>query len=424
MLCTHFSPDGVGNASDAMSAVQNTQRQQRESLAGSVARIQTLELAKGELEEKQAAFESLDGLCDSNVQHFLIGHLPLADVRKLAAQLLKTAGNSVRHAALFASVLEGNGSLAAIWSDAAHMQIKAHKEGKPGMCPRCDEARSLQEAIMTKNREIGRAKARQQDSEASIQFFEGALKALQSGTKEKLECPVCLCDIDSKERSITRCGHVHHEACIKDVIRKHKACPQCRHPLTLGCITKVHDESSSSKSRAKTSTKDAQPDDKDVKQYGSKFASVLRCIRDIRSNEPNTKVIVFLQWEQLAKEVERALTAAHLSPLVLRGTTRSREKMISEFSVGNSFQCLVLSLEQSPSGMNLTTANHVLLVHPMHAENQADAVACERQAIGRIRRQGQTKTCHVHRFFTHNTIEEDLANKNHAEGRKKDGKRK
>merc|ERR1712032_365666 len=164
--------------------------------------------------------------------------------------------------------------------------------------------------------------------------------------------------------------------------------------------------------------------DPEIQRFGSKLTAVLRCVREIRGAEPEAKVIIFLQWEPLASQVEMGLTTANLSPLRLRGTTRDREKILSSFTKHAGFQCLVLSLEQSPSGMNLTAANHVLLVHPMHAANHAAAVACEQQAIGRIRRQGQTKTCHVHRFFTRNTIEEDLVKKNHSEGFKKNTRMK
>ena len=41
---------------------------------------------------------------------------------------------------------------------------------------------------------------------------------------------------------------------------------------------------------------------------------------------------------------------------------------------------LLLSLEESASGTNLTAANHVLIVHPMEAQSKEEAVAFEMQA--------------------------------------------
>lgn len=42
---------------------------------------------------------------------------------------------------------------------------------------------------------------------------------------------------------------------------------------------------------------------------------------------------------------------------------------------------LLLSLEESASGTNLTAANHVLIVHPMEAQTKEEAVAFEMQEI-------------------------------------------
>merc|ERR1712048_1155917 len=75
---------------------------------------------------------------------------------------------------------------------------------------------------------------------------------------------------------------------------------------------------------------------------------------------------------------------------------------------------ILLSLEQSPVGMNLVCAHHVLLVHLMHAEQPEEAVSYEIQAIGRVRRQGQKSTVHVHRFVARDTVEELLARRHHA----------
>eukprot|EP00747_Dinoflagellata_sp_TGD_P139193 gnl/TRDRNA2_/TRDRNA2_175870_c0_seq5.p2 gnl/TRDRNA2_/TRDRNA2_175870_c0~~gnl/TRDRNA2_/TRDRNA2_175870_c0_seq5.p2 ORF type:complete len:117 (+),score=17.58 gnl/TRDRNA2_/TRDRNA2_175870_c0_seq5:258-608(+) len=64
--------------------------------------------------------------------------------------------------------------------------------------------------------------------------------------------------------------------------------------------------------------------------------------------------------------------------------------------------------------MNLVCAHHVLLVHPMHADKPSEAVAFEMQAIGRVRRQGQKQTVHIHRFVTRDTVEESLARRHHS----------
>ena len=40
--------------------------------------------------------------------------------------------------------------------------------------------------------------------------------------------------------------------------------------------------------------------------------------------------------------------------------------------------------DEDASGANLTVANHVVFVHPMDVESKHVALACERQALGRV----------------------------------------
>merc|ERR1719230_1483297 len=69
---------------------------------------------------------------------------------------------------------------------------------------------------------------------------------------------------------------------------------------------------------------------------------------------------------------------------------------------------MLLSLEESARGTNLTSANHVLIVHPMEATSREEAVAFEMQAIGRVRRPGQLRKIHIWRFVTTGTIEQSI----------------
>ena len=53
---------------------------------------------------------------------------------------------------------------------------------------------------------------------------------------------------------------------------------------------------------------------------------------------------------------------------------------------------LLLNLgDESASGANLTTANHLVFVHPLVAESQQKWTQQEAQAVGRVRRYGQNR---------------------------------
>ena len=64
--------------------------------------------------------------------------------------------------------------------------------------------------------------------------------------------------------------------------------------------------------------------------------------------------------------------------------------------------------------MNLVCCHHLMLVHPMLAESRDASLSFERQAIGRVRRQGQQEKVHVYRFFVRDTMEEEMVRAHHA----------
>jgi len=152
-------------------------------------------------------------------------------------------------------------------------------------------------------------------------------------------------------------------------------------------------------------------------KWGSKIAKVVERIEEIHEAEGDrTKAIVFVQWELVMAQLEKGLRAVGIEPLVLRGNLMQRQRVLSKFVDHSTSETstLLLSLEQSPTGMNLVCAHHVLLVHPMYTEVSDEAVSYEMQAIGRVRRQGQLHTVHVHRFVSKGTVEESLARRHHA----------
>lgn len=70
---------------------------------------------------------------------------------------------------------------------------------------------------------------------------------------------------------------------------------------------------------------------------------------------------------------------------------------------------MCLTVGRGANGLNLTEANHVLLLEP------SINPAAEAQAIGRVFRIGQEKEMFIHRFIVRNTVEERVLKM--AEGR-------
>ncbi|WP_329342989.1 DEAD/DEAH box helicase [Streptomyces sp. NBC_01352] len=115
-------------------------------------------------------------------------------------------------------------------------------------------------------------------------------------------------------------------------------------------------------------------------------------------------VLVFTQYVQMARLVERHLAARGTPTQFLHGGTpvHEREAMVQRFQDGE-VPVFLLSLKAAGTGLNLTRAEHV--VHYDRWWNPA----VEAQATDRAYRIGQTRPVQVHRLITEGTIEDRIA---------------
>ncbi|WP_432083189.1 DEAD/DEAH box helicase [Streptomyces sp. WAC 04229] len=115
-------------------------------------------------------------------------------------------------------------------------------------------------------------------------------------------------------------------------------------------------------------------------------------------------VLVFTQYVQMARLLERHLAARGVASLFLHGGTSvtARESMVRRFQDGE-VPVFLLSLKAAGTGLNLTRAEHV--VHYDRWWNPA----VEAQATDRAYRIGQTRPVQVHRLVAEGTIEDRIA---------------
>ncbi|GAA3814240.1 DEAD/DEAH box helicase [Streptomyces phyllanthi] len=114
-------------------------------------------------------------------------------------------------------------------------------------------------------------------------------------------------------------------------------------------------------------------------------------------------VLVFTQYVQMARLIERHLSARGVSSQFLHGATpvQEREEMVRRFQDGG-VPVFLLSLKAAGTGLNLTRAEHV--VHYDRWWNPA----VEAQATDRAYRIGQTRPVQVHRLIAEGTIEDRI----------------
>lgn len=251
----------------------------------------------------------------------------------------------------------------------------------------------------------------------SLRFFERALAATQGeASAEERACSICLDDdIPCEQLAITVCAHVFHAECLTEVVQKFGTCPVCRHKLDLARdVTRLSAElqeaapAPAARPRCKGPSGESQADL--ARKFGSKLAAMAAHLQEI--GRKGEKAIVFCQWEDLKRKIADALGAFGIAYFQLEGSIYKRGESLRRFQEERGedvTRVLLLSLEHSASGTNLTAANHVIFVHPMCALSAERAVAHEAQAIGRCRRWGQEMSeVHCWRFVTRGTIEETI----------------
>ncbi|WP_225630175.1 DEAD/DEAH box helicase [Streptomyces solaniscabiei] len=115
-------------------------------------------------------------------------------------------------------------------------------------------------------------------------------------------------------------------------------------------------------------------------------------------------VLVFTQYVQMARLLERHLAARGVPSLFLHGGTSvtERESLVRRFQDGE-VPVFLLSLKAAGTGLNLTRAEHV--VHYDRWWNPA----VEAQATDRAYRIGQTRPVQVHRLIAEGTVEDRIA---------------
>ncbi|WP_369198516.1 DEAD/DEAH box helicase [Streptomyces djakartensis] len=115
-------------------------------------------------------------------------------------------------------------------------------------------------------------------------------------------------------------------------------------------------------------------------------------------------VLVFTQYVQMARLLERHLAARGTPSQFLHGGTSvaEREAMVQRFQDGE-VPVFLLSLKAAGTGLNLTRAEHV--VHYDRWWNPA----VEAQATDRAYRIGQTRPVQVHRIIAEGTVEDRIA---------------
>ncbi|KHC82395.1 DNA repair protein RAD5 [Candida albicans P78042] len=236
--------------------------------------------------------------------------------------------------------------------------------------------------------------------------------------KEENECSICTqVPIPYSEMVVTPCAHTFCLSCILEhldfqkELKKEKLCPNCRSPISKYQLFRIRNQPTKGNEIRFHTQKDA-PDYSfqlylyDPNRSSSKIQALVRHLKALHSQSPNSKVIVFSQFSSYLDIIQSELKLASEEFIVFKFDGRlnmnDRTKLLESFNQpleDGKVAILLLSLKAGGVGLNLTTASRAYMMDPWWSPSIED------QAIDRIHRIGQNETVKVVRFIMENSIE-------------------
>ncbi len=114
------------------------------------------------------------------------------------------------------------------------------------------------------------------------------------------------------------------------------------------------------------------------------------------------KMLLFSQFTSMLQRLIPELDAAGLPFEYLDGATRNRQQHVDRFNRTPEIPVFLLSLKAGGTGLNLTSADTVIIYDPWWNP------AVELQAAGRSHRIGQTRAVNTYKLVVKNSIEEKI----------------
>jgi superfamily II DNA or RNA helicase len=138
--------------------------------------------------------------------------------------------------------------------------------------------------------------------------------------------------------------------------------------------------------------------------HGAKIEAALRILDEIKSK--GEKAIIFVQYNEQVEQVSSALTQ-HNIPATIVDQLRAGAQ-IAAFCKNSDTVLVLNASDETAAGSNIQAANHVIFLSPLLRDNQYTYDATMAQAIGRVRRHGQTRPIHVYGICALHTIDVDI----------------
>jgi DNA repair protein RAD5 len=140
-----------------------------------------------------------------------------------------------------------------------------------------------------------------------------------------------------------------------------------------------------------------------LKRFSTKCMALMNTLEMVYKAKNDDKILIVSQFTRFMDIIQVAIKTHWKWNMVrIDGSTSqaNREKVIHTFKTDPSVRIIIVSIKSASIGINLSVANHVIVMDPWWN------AAVEQQAIDRVHRIGQTKPIFVTRFVASNTVEE------------------
>ena len=216
------------------------------------------------------------------------------------------------------------------------------------------------------------------------------------------ECPICY---DKTADFIADpCGHKCCEGCWNKMFNAGVVnCPKCR--TYVDKISSINKDEITEEEKEEDKNKKDEIDLAELRQT-SKIKYITKLTKEVINK--NEKIIIVSQWVGMLDIIRNVFdTDKHLKNIKyvnLQGnvTLNNRTKIISDFQNQTEVKVCFISLMASAEGINLTAANHLVLVDSWWNESKMIQVS------DRIHRILQTKQVYIYKLQIKNSIEEKI----------------